>query len=311
MLRDRHPETRVPPELSDLVLVGDEPGRGARWRPGERLEQLFEDRCDELSSAGRSDHLAVDGVGEALTYSELDSRANRLARYLLDLGVGPGERVALLLDDAVRAYVGMLAVLKVGAAYVPLDVGFPADRLAFIVSDADVAVVLSLEHLRSHLADADAEVVCLDTAAADIDEYDEQRLGPDERGVFADGLAYIIYTSGSTGRPKGVAVAHSAICNFVRVAGEVYGYRSDDRVYQGLTMAFDFSVEEIWVPWAVGATLVPKPSGSSLLGVDLTSSSPSSGSPPCVACPPCWRRWTTSCRRCGSCWCRGRRVRTT
>ena len=86
MLRDRHPETGVPPELSDLVLVGDEPGRGARWRPGERLEQLFEDRCDELSSAGGTDHLAVDGVGEALTYSELDSRANRLARYLLDLG---------------------------------------------------------------------------------------------------------------------------------------------------------------------------------------------------------------------------------
>ncbi|HEY4421644.1 MAG TPA: AMP-binding protein, partial [Pseudonocardia sp.] len=77
---------------------------------------MFEDRCDELSSAGRADHLAVDGAGEALTYSELDSRANRLARYLLDLGVGPGERVALLLDDAVRAYVGMLAVLKVGAA---------------------------------------------------------------------------------------------------------------------------------------------------------------------------------------------------
>ncbi|GAA3048377.1 non-ribosomal peptide synthetase [Pseudonocardia yunnanensis] len=269
MLRDRHPETGVPPELSDLVLVGDEPGRGVRWGAGERLEQLFEDRCDELSSAGRTDHLAVDGVGEALTYSELDSRANRLARYLLDLGVGPGERVALLLDDAVHAYVGMLAVLKVGAAYVPLDVGFPADRLAFIVSDADVAVVLSLEHLRSHLADADVEVVCLDSTAADIDEYDDQRLDPDERGAFADGLAYIIYTSGSTGRPKGVAVAHSAICNFVRVAAEVYGYRSDDRVYQGLTIAFDFSVEEIWVPWAVGATLVPKPSGSSLLGVDL------------------------------------------
>ena len=90
-----------------------------------------------------------------------------------------------------------------------------------------------------------------------------------ERGPVLDELAYIIYTSGSTGRPKGVAVEHASIVNFVRVAAEVYGYRPDDRVYQGLTIAFDFSFEEIWVPWAVGATLVPKPPGGSLLGVDL------------------------------------------
>ena len=90
-----------------------------------------------------------------------------------------------------------------------------------------------------------------------------------ERGRAVDELAYIIYTSGSTGRPKGVAVEHASIVNFVRVAAQVYGYRPDDRVYQGLTLAFDFSFEEIWVPWAVGATLVPKPPGGSLLGPDL------------------------------------------
>jgi non-ribosomal peptide synthetase component F len=82
-------------------------------------------------------------------------------------------------------------------------------------------------------------------------------------------LAYLIYTSGTTGRPKGVAIEHASICNFVRVAAEVYGISAQDRVYQGMTIAFDFSVEEIWVPWAVGATLVPKPAGSTLLGWDL------------------------------------------
>ena len=85
----------------------------------------------------------------------------------------------------------------------------------------------------------------------------------------ADDLCYIIYTSGSTGRPKGVAIEHASICNFVRVAAEVYGMRPGDRVYQGMTIAFDFSVEEIWVPWMTGATLVPKPDGARVLGREL------------------------------------------
>ena len=85
----------------------------------------------------------------------------------------------------------------------------------------------------------------------------------------ADDLCYIIYTSGSTGRPKGVAIEHASICNFVRVAAEVYGMRPGDRVYQGMTIAFDFSVEEIWVPWITGATLVPKPDGARVLGREI------------------------------------------
>ena len=97
----------------------------------------------------------------------------------------------------------------------------------------------------------------------------EHRLADSEIGDPVDELAYIIYTSGSTGRPKGVAINHPSICNFVKVAAEVYGIRPGDRVYQGLTIAFDFSVEEIWVPWVCGATLVPKPPGASLLGSDL------------------------------------------
>ncbi|TQM44563.1 Pls/PosA family non-ribosomal peptide synthetase [Pseudonocardia cypriaca] len=258
---------------ADLVLENTEFGQDIRWRPGERLEQLFEEQCDRMREAGLAHHLAVDAEDEVLTYQQLDGRANRLARYLLDLGVGPGGRVALLVDRAVQAYVGMLAVLKAGAAYVPLDAGFPPDRLSYIVADAGVGVVLSVEHLRPHLGAVGVEVVCLDAVASEIEAHDDGRLRTDERGeaedADGDDLAYIIYTSGSTGRPKGVAIEHASICNFVRVAADVYGIRPDDRMYQGLTIAFDFSVEEIWVPWIVGATLVPRPPGPSLLGSEL------------------------------------------
>jgi non-ribosomal peptide synthetase-like protein len=111
-------------------------------------------------------------------------------------------------------------------------------------------------------------VVCVD-ANPEIASRDPRPLTAAERGPLTDPLAYVIYTSGSTGRPKGVAVGHASICNFVRVAAQVYGIRPGDRMYQGMTIAFDFSVEEIWVPWAAGAALVPKPAGSALLGVDL------------------------------------------
>jgi non-ribosomal peptide synthetase-like protein len=209
-------------------------------------------------------------VGDVvLTYDQLDARANQLARLLLTQGARPGDRIALLFDQAVHAYVAMLAVLKVHAAYVPLDVGFPPDRLSYIVQDAGVRLVLSLSHVRDRLPHLPATLLCLDELEARVAAQDDHRLTHAEKGEPLDELCYIIYTSGSTGRPKGVAIEHASICNFVRVAAEVYGLQSGDRVYQGMTIAFDFSVEEIWVPWLAGATLVPKPSGSSLLGYEL------------------------------------------
>ncbi|MCE3550917.1 amino acid adenylation domain-containing protein [Pseudonocardia sp. RS11V-5] len=257
------------PAPSDLVLEGPGSGRGVRWHPGERLEQLFERRCALEDASGRSDHLAVDAVAETLTYAQLNARANQVARHLVARGVGTGGRVALLVDDAVCAYVGMLGVLKAGAAYVPLDPGFPPERVVYILADAQVGAVLSTQHLSDRLGHVDVPVVCMDTESSQIAIRADGPLADHDRGEPVDRTAYIIYTSGSTGRPKGVAVEHASICNFVRVAAEVYGFRSDDRVYQGLTIAFDFSVEEIWVPWMVGATLVPKPAGSTLVGVEL------------------------------------------
>jgi non-ribosomal peptide synthetase-like protein len=253
------------------VLTSAFPDHVARWSRGERLNQLFEARCDAFVEQGRADQLAVDAEDTVLTYEELDRRANQLARYLLTAGARPGDRIALLFDQPSYAYVAMLGVLKIRAAYVPLDPGFPPDRLQYIVEDADVTTVLSLSHLRALLPEVAALTICLDDIREHVDAQDPARMEEPLEGGTRDELAYIIYTSGSTGRPKGVAIEHASICNFVRVASALYGIELTDRVYQGMTIAFDFSVEEIWVSWLAGATLVPKPAGATLLGADLAS----------------------------------------
>jgi non-ribosomal peptide synthetase-like protein len=255
-----------PAEASVLASADTE---GIRWRPGERLEDLFEERCDQLRRTNRDSDLIVDGPSGRMSYRELDARANQLARFLVARqGVRPGDRVALLFDEAVDGYLGMLAVLKAHAAYVPLDPGFPPDRLAYITSDSGARTVLSHSRL-ARLVPGGTRAVFLDEAAEQVAAEGDGRLGLDETGEQAGDLCYVIYTSGTTGRPKGVAVSHASICNFVRVAAATYGITDTDRVYQGLTMAFDFAIEETWVPWLSGATLVPKPRGASLLGREL------------------------------------------
>ncbi|MDI3331846.1 MAG: amino acid adenylation domain-containing protein [Micrococcus sp.] len=257
-----------PLEAGPLLLQSPH-AQHVRWRPGERMETLFEDSCDALLRTGRAGQLAVDSGDMTLTYGQLDALANQLARFLLDDGARAGDRIALLFDQAIYSYAAMLAVLKIRAAYVPLDAGFPSDRIGYIMEDAGCSRVLTLDHLTGLLPDSGALALALDAAVPVIKEYPASRLAEGEKPQPVEDLAYIIYTSGSTGRPKGVAIEHHSICNFIRVAAEVYGYEPDDRVYQGLTIAFDFSIEEMWVPWMVGATLVPKPSSSSLLGADL------------------------------------------
>ena len=254
-----------------LVLVSSGDQR-IRWRPGGRLDRLFESQCDKFAAQGGAGQLAVDSGYASLTYQELDRAANQLARYLSARGARCGDRIGLMLDQGADNYIAMLAVLKVGAAYVPLDPGFPAQRIQYILADAEVRLLVSVSSLLSGLPDVVAlgvDVVVFDEVAGAVSRLDHARLDDAAHDGPADDLAYLIYTSGSTGTPKGVAVTHASACNFVQVAAEVYGITDADRVYQGLSVAFDFSVEEIWVPWMVGATVVPKPAGPSLLGQEL------------------------------------------
>ena len=235
-----------------------------RWKEGERLDTVFEELCARYDRA-----IAVETADESLTYRDLDERANRLARYLIGAGVRPGDRVALLLDKSADTYVALFAVLKAGAAYVPLDANLPVDRMRFILDDASVRILISQTTFAGQLTEIDCPTILLDAVRADVDSLPADRLVGPRPAAGSDQVCYILYTSGTTGRPKGVVIEHPSICNFTRVAAEAYGYRPGDRVYQGMSIAFDFSVEEIWVPLFAGATLIPGKSGGSLIGEEL------------------------------------------
>ncbi|WP_439924520.1 Pls/PosA family non-ribosomal peptide synthetase [Nitrobacter sp. JJSN] len=251
------------------MLICTHADNAIRWKDGERLDHLFEQRCDQLHASGNARPEAVVTDDAVFTFRDLEKRANQVARHLIEQGMKSGDRIGLMFDKTVDSYVALLAVLKINAAYVPLDAGFPAERIGFILSDAEVKAIVSLSVFRPKLKDFAVRTIFLDAAAREIDVKETARLADHEKSAVVDQVCYIIYTSGTTGAPKGVAIEHSSICNFVKVAAEVYGIHEGDRAYQGMTIAFDFSVEELWVPLIAGATLVPGKPGASLVGDDL------------------------------------------
>ena len=248
-----------------LVSTDDRP---TDWRPHQRLHHLVQHRCDLLGASARA-HIAVDAGDHTHTYDELMRGSTRLARMLAAGGVAPGTRVASLLDRSVRAHTSVLALSMLGATYVPLDASFPTDRVRFMLGDAEVTVVVTLRCFAARFEGAGITVVVLDELDHELDAQSDEPI--EGTSVDPDPVSYIIYTSGSTGMPKGVPIRQSSLCNFLHVAASAYGYRDDDRVYQGLTFAFDFSVEEVWVPLVVGATLVTAPSDTTLIGDDLAA----------------------------------------
>ncbi|HSF38680.1 MAG TPA: amino acid adenylation domain-containing protein [Thermoanaerobaculia bacterium] len=201
------------------------------------LHRRFEEQADRSPQAP-----AVTAFGEQLTYRELDLRANRLAHHLLALGVRPGDRVALALERSARVVVAILAVLKAGAAYVPLDPASPAERLAFAVEDSGAALLL-----REGDLDAQEDAIASRSAA--------------RPAVAADPAlpAYVIYTSGSTGRPKGVVVSHAHVDRLFTATEPWFGFGPEDVWTLFHSYAFDFSVWELWGALLHGGRLVVVP----------------------------------------------------
>lgn len=225
--------------------------------PRESSEALAHELF-EIQATAQPDRVAVVSDSGTLTYAELQSRANKLANFLRRRGVGPEQVVAILVDRSPQMVVGVLGILKAGAAYLPLDPTYPRQRLATILADANVRVVVSQARSLELLPSREVETICVDTDASHIDL--ESPSPPDVR-VGGDHLAYVIYTSGSTGRPKGVMIEHRALARWLPLAHRGYGLRSDDRMLQFASLCFDTSVEEIFSCLTVGATLLLRTPG--------------------------------------------------
>uniref|UniRef100_UPI000369D97F amino acid adenylation domain-containing protein n=1 Tax=Rhodococcus sp. 114MFTsu3.1 TaxID=1172184 RepID=UPI000369D97F len=214
----------------------------------------------EASAARFPDHTAVVFGSRRYTYAELDGRSNQLARHLVSRGVGPETLVAVAMPRNAELVVVLLAVLKAGGGYLPVDVTYPADRLAFMLEDArPVCVVSTIADVTAVPTDELTTVLLDDPSVVEVlDGLDSGPLTPDEVGglVDAESIAYVIYTSGSTGRPKGVQVAHSTVATLFENTVDLFEFDETDVWTMFHSYAFDFSVWELWGPLLYGGTLV-------------------------------------------------------
>jgi amino acid adenylation domain-containing protein len=213
--------------------------RRVEYPRGKTVSELF-----EAQAAATPEAVAVVHENEQLTYAELNGRANRLARHLRTLGVGPEVRVGLYMERSASMLVGLLGILKAGGAYVPLDLAQPSERLATMLADARAHAVVTQQSLSAALPAHDAEVVRLDSDRETIARHDAADF---DGGATDENLVYVIYTSGSAGRPKGVMIRHRSAANLAAaLRAEVYaGVETPLRVSLNAPLAFDSSVKQV------------------------------------------------------------------
>jgi amino acid adenylation domain-containing protein/non-ribosomal peptide synthase protein (TIGR01720 family) len=215
------------------------------------IHQLFESQVEKTPQS-----VALVYQEQRLTYYELNARANQLAHYLQSLGVKPEVLVGICVERSVEMVVGLLAILKAGGAYVPLDPHYPAERLSYMLHDSGVEVLLTQLDLLSSLPSSAAQTVCLDQDWAVIEQQNQCNLNT---GVSSDNLAYVIYTSGSTGQPKGVLVEQKNVVRLFAATQSWYNFNENDVWTNFHSIAFDFSVWEIWGALIYGGRLVVVP----------------------------------------------------
>jgi amino acid adenylation domain-containing protein/non-ribosomal peptide synthase protein (TIGR01720 family) len=212
------------------------------------IHKLFESQVELTPDA-----VAVEQDGQKLTYRQLSDRANQLAHYLQSLGVKPETLVGICIERSLDMIIGLLGVIKAGGAYVPIDPSYPQERIAEILADTQLGILLTQDKFPNQRLDYTGKTICLDTDWSIISQHSTANPHSD---VKLHHLSYIIYTSGSTGKPKGVMIEHRSLMNFVITAIDKYGINTSDRILQFASVCFDTSIEEIFPCLSVGATLV-------------------------------------------------------
>jgi amino acid adenylation domain-containing protein/non-ribosomal peptide synthase protein (TIGR01720 family) len=220
---------------------------------GATLHQLFEQQVSR-----RPDAVALTCDGVSLTYAQVNARANRIARRLIEYGVKPETLVGLCLDRTNEIVIAILAILKSGGAYLPIDLAYPPDRLAFMLEDAQAPVLLTQREMTSKLPATKARVLCIEDVleTSPADRSDESNLPPT---AGPDNLAYVIYTSGTTGKPKGSLITHRNVARLFPATENWYGFNEQDSWTLFHSCAFDFSVWEIWGALLYGGRVVVVP----------------------------------------------------
>ncbi|WNG36166.1 amino acid adenylation domain-containing protein [Archangium violaceum] len=250
-----HPETR----LSELPLLSEGEQRKVlvEWNdtrvdyPRETsIHALF-----EAQAARTPDAIAVEFQGSHLTYRQLDSRSNQLAHHLLALGLRPGQSVALCVERSLEMVISTLAILKAGAAYVPLDPSYPRERLEFMLQDVRAPLLLAQRHLAERLPSGHARLVVLDSDAHLISQQSETSLGV---AMGPEALAYVMYTSGSTGQPKGVCIPHRGVVRLVK-GSRFADFGPREVMLQLAPISFDAATLELWGSLLHGGKLVVLP----------------------------------------------------
>jgi len=227
------------------------------------LPQLFENTVKTFGHRA-----ALQCGGELINYREFNARSNALARFLQSRGVKKGSFVAILLPRSINVFIAIMGVLKSGAAYVPIDPRSPADRISYILQDADVKTVITDSMLQKQ-NDLNCDCINMEHLSEELKNFSTENLGSKEINLTADDPAYVIYTSGTTGKPKGVVLLHRTVCNLIRGESHLFKVNHKDRVFQGFSVSFDASVEEMWLAWYSGALLVAATKSEALSGPDL------------------------------------------
>ena len=270
------------PEQERQQLLNDWNDTRSRTAVGDTsLARLFETQVERTPT-----HIAVIFGERKLTYEELNQRANQLARQLGELGVRSGSRVGIFMERSLDMLVGLLAVNKTGAAYIPMDPAFPGDRLSHMLDDAQVSLVLTQPELVELVPKSTAEIFCLEDDCQRLSTFANRN--PDV-STDAASPAYIIYTSGSTGKPKGVAVSGTALANLLLSMREKPGLAERDVLLSVTTISFDIAALELFLPLITGATLVIADRETVQDGAALLNEIRRSGVTVMQATPVTWR----------------------